>query len=70
MYGGAVAPGSSLVRVTLQPDGDGTIVTLEHSGLPDEEQRNGHTDGWVHYFERLAVLASGGDPGADPWVTR
>ncbi len=68
--GGAVAPGSSLVRVTLTPDGAGTLVTLEHSGLPDDEQVQGHTEGWVHYFERLAIVAVGGDPGVDPWTTR
>jgi len=68
--GGPVPPGSSLVRVTLTPDGDGTIVVLEHSGLPDEEQKAGHTEGWVHYFERLAIVAAGGDAGVDPWTKR
>ena len=68
--GSSVPPGSSLVRITLVPDGSGTIVRLEHSGLPDDEQRAGHTDGWVHYFERLEVVAAGGDPGTDPWTER
>jgi len=68
--GGPVPPGSSLVTVTLTPDGDGTIVKLEHTDLPDEAQRAGHADGWVHYFERLAVVAAGGDAGVDPWTTR
>lgn len=68
--GGPVPPGSSLVRVTLTPDASGTIVRLEHSGLADEEQMKGHTEGWVHYFERLDVVATGGDAGLDPWTTR
>jgi uncharacterized protein YndB with AHSA1/START domain len=68
--GGAVAPGSSLVRITLTPDGDGTIVTLEHSGLPDDEQVRGHTEGWVHYLERLQLVAGGREAGIDPWTQR
>jgi uncharacterized protein YndB with AHSA1/START domain len=63
-----VAPGSSLVRITLTPDGDATLVRLEHSGLPDEEQVASHKTGWVHYLERLELAASGGDPGTDPWT--
>jgi uncharacterized protein YndB with AHSA1/START domain len=68
--GGPVPPGSSLVRVTLTPDGDGTTVVLEHSQLPDDEQVKGHREGWEHYFERLAIVATGGDAGVDPWTTR
>ena len=68
--GGPVPPGSSLVRVTLTPDGEGTIVMLEHSELPDEEQVASHKQGWDHYFERLAIVATGGDAGVDPWTTR
>ncbi len=64
-----VVPGSSLVRVTLEPDGDATVVHLEHSGLPNAEQAEQHTGGWTHYLGRLVVAASGGDPGTDPWTT-
>lgn len=68
--GGPVPPGSSLVRVTLTPDGSGTIVILEHSELPDDEQVASHKQGWDHYFERLQLAATGGDAGIDPWTTR
>jgi uncharacterized protein YndB with AHSA1/START domain len=68
--GGPLPPGSSLVTITLTPEGDGTLVKLEHSGLPDEAQVRGHTEGWVHYLERLSIVASGGDPGVDPWTQR
>lgn len=65
-----VPPGSSTVEVTLEPAGDGTRLTLRHSGLPDEEQVTQHGHGWEHYMERLRVAAAGGDPGVDPWTER
>lgn len=62
-----VPPGSSTVEVTLEPDGDGTIVRLVHRGLPVGEG-TGHAEGWEHFLPRLAVAATGGDPGPDPWA--
>jgi len=59
-----VPPGSSTVEITLQPDGDGTLLTLRHSGLPLPAM-DVHRDGWQHYTARLAVRAEGGDPGPD-----
>jgi uncharacterized protein YndB with AHSA1/START domain len=69
--GGAVGllPGASLIEVTLEPDGDATIVRFTHSGLPDGEALSAHTDGWEHFLARLAIAAAGGDPGPDPWAT-
>jgi uncharacterized protein YndB with AHSA1/START domain len=61
-----VAPGSTTVEVDLVPDGDGTLVRLTHHGLPDDEQRAQHTQGWTHYLGRLALAATGRDPGPDP----
>ena len=66
--GGPVAPGSSLVRVTLEPDGNGTVVRLRHSGLPNEEMLESHKGGWEHFLARLQIAATGGDPGPDPWA--
>jgi uncharacterized protein YndB with AHSA1/START domain len=60
------APGSSTVDVTLTPDGDGTMVRLVHSGLPTAEAAERHDDGWQMYLDRLAIAATGGDPGVDP----
>ena len=60
-----VPPGSSRVEVTLEPDGEGTLVRLRHLDLP-EETRQIHGEGWDLYLGRLAVVAAGGDPGADP----
>jgi len=67
--GGPVAPGASLVTITLIPEGDATVVRLEHGGLPDEEQVDSHVHGWVHYLERLEIVAAGGDAGTDEWTT-
>jgi uncharacterized protein YndB with AHSA1/START domain len=60
-----VPPGSSRVEITLDPDADGTLVRLRHLDLP-EETREIHGQGWDLYLGRLAVAATGGDPGADP----
>jgi uncharacterized protein YndB with AHSA1/START domain len=65
--GSTVPPGSTIVEITLVPDGDGTLVRLVHSGVPDEV-RSGSSEGWDHYLQRLAVAAEGGDPGPDPWI--
>jgi uncharacterized protein YndB with AHSA1/START domain len=62
-----VAPGGSTVEVLLAADGDGTQLRLIHSNLPSAESAERHGHGWSHYTERLAVAATGGDPGADPW---
>ena len=64
-----VPPGASTVEVTLTPDGDETVVTLRHSGLPSDESGAAHAAGWDHFLPRLVVAAAGGDPGPDPWAT-
>jgi uncharacterized protein YndB with AHSA1/START domain len=58
-------PGSSTVEITLQADGDGTIVRLRHDRLPTDLSREQHAMGWRHYVERLAIVADGGEPGPD-----
>lgn len=63
----SVAPGASTVEVLLVADGDGTQLRLIHSDLPGAESAERHSRGWSHYTERLAIVATGGDPGADPW---
>jgi uncharacterized protein YndB with AHSA1/START domain len=60
-------PGSSTVEIELIPDGDGTIVQLTHSGLPEGTDA-AQLEGWEHFLPRLATVATGGDPGPDPWV--
>jgi uncharacterized protein YndB with AHSA1/START domain len=59
-----VPPGSSTVEVELVPEAGGTLVHLVHRDLP-AEGRDQHAHGWTHYLGRLAVAASGGEPGPD-----
>jgi len=65
-----VPPGSGLVEIDLIDREGGTLVRMTHSGLPNAEQTAAHAKGWEHYFGRLAVAASGGDPGPDPGALR
>jgi uncharacterized protein YndB with AHSA1/START domain len=60
-----VSPGSSRVEVTLEPEGDGTLLRLRHLDLP-EQAREMHGQGWQLYLDRLQIAASGGDPGPYP----
>jgi uncharacterized protein YndB with AHSA1/START domain len=64
----AVVAGSTRVEVTLRPDGDGTLLTLEHHGLSGPALE-AHAAGWTHYLARLAHTASGNAPVPDPWIT-
>jgi uncharacterized protein YndB with AHSA1/START domain len=59
-----IPAGSTEVEITLTPDGAKTRVRLVHRGLPDDAVGD-HEKGWDHYLGRLAVAASGGDPGPD-----
>ena len=59
------APGSTTVEITLTAQDGGTLVRLVHTGLA-EVTRADHTHGWNLYMGRLAVVAAGGDPGAEP----
>jgi uncharacterized protein YndB with AHSA1/START domain len=61
-----VPPGSSLVEIDLIEQPPGTLLRMVHSGLPNAEQCAGHGEGWAYYLGRLAVAASGRDPGRDP----
>jgi uncharacterized protein YndB with AHSA1/START domain len=60
-------PGSTTVEISLQVDGDGTVVELVHRDLPPDELPK-HDTGWQHFLGRLVVAAAGGDPGRDPWA--
>ena len=59
-------PQSTLVEVSLTPDGEDTVVRLAHRRLKPELLAL-HQAGWHHYLSRLALAASGADPGRDPW---
>jgi uncharacterized protein YndB with AHSA1/START domain len=61
-------PGSTIVEIVLEPDGEDTRLRLTHHALTPD-MRPFHDAGWRHYLSRLAVLAAGGDPGPDPHTT-
>ena len=63
-----IAAGSTTVSYDLVPDGDGTMLTLTHTGLPDEEAVKMHAMGWEHYMGRLTVAVVGDDPGPDAFA--
>lgn len=60
-------PDASTVTLTIEPEGEGTRVTLTHEGLTPEQAAR-HAEGWTHYLERLELTATHGDPGPDSWA--
>jgi uncharacterized protein YndB with AHSA1/START domain len=62
-------PGSTRLIVRFSARGEGTLVEVEHRGLTPGEAAK-HAIGWPHFLGRLRSLASGGDPGADPWALK
>lgn len=66
-----VPPGSSTVEIVITPDEAGSVVTITHRNLPDDEVEV-HRMGWEHYLPRLTALAEGSTvepdrgPGAQP----
>jgi len=64
-----IRPGSSTVEITLVPDGEGTIVRLRHTGLPQDAVAD-HRDGWNLFLPRLAAVAEGRDAGPNPVMDR
>jgi uncharacterized protein YndB with AHSA1/START domain len=62
-----VPPGSTTVEITLVADGDETIITLRHSGLPSDGAGAFHQWGWrTVYLPRLESVRAGRDPGPEP----
>ena len=63
--GEEVPPGSSLVEIDLIERNGGTLLRFAHSGLPNAAQCAAHEKGWAHYLGRLAMAATGRNPGTD-----
>jgi uncharacterized protein YndB with AHSA1/START domain len=59
-------PKSTIVEVSLTPDGEETVLRLTHRRLPPQSL-GFHRAGWDHYLPRLERVAAGVDPGPDPW---
>jgi uncharacterized protein YndB with AHSA1/START domain len=62
----ATPPQSTLVEVSLTPDGEDTVVRLAHTRLKPEAVAF-HNVGWEHFLARFTLAAAGVDPGLDPW---
>ncbi len=62
----ATPPQSTVVEVSLRPDGDETVLRLVHRRLQSGALAF-HRAGWEHYLPRLAAAASDGELAADPW---
>ena len=41
----------SMVTVTFKKQGEDTLMTLVHSGLPDSDEGRGHERGWNYFWE-------------------
>ena len=44
----------STVTVTFKKQGNGTLMTLVHSGLPDTNPGKGHEKGWNYFLGKFA----------------
>jgi uncharacterized protein YndB with AHSA1/START domain len=60
-----IPPGSTTVEITLNADGEGTLLILTHRSVTEDEAPMQQM-GWSHYLPRLAQAASGREPGPDP----
>jgi uncharacterized protein YndB with AHSA1/START domain len=60
-----VGSGESIVEISLEPDGEGTLLRLTHRDLPPSMHKF-HRLGWEYALGRLARVAAGQDPGPDP----
>ena len=50
----------STVTVTFQKKGEGTLMSLLHSGLPNEDMAKAHEKGWNSIFDKFNnIFASG-----------
>jgi uncharacterized protein YndB with AHSA1/START domain len=48
----------SQVTISLQPDGDTTLLTLHHEQLFDSAARDGHERGWLGSLDKLERLVA------------
>jgi uncharacterized protein YndB with AHSA1/START domain len=62
--GNPIRPGSTIVEITLHPEGDKTRVRLVHRGLPGDATDD-HARGWDHYLRRLEMATTGANPRPD-----
>ena len=66
--GHPIRPGSTTAEITFSHESGVTTVLVRHTGVPKADHLN-TASGWQHYLTRLGMVASGRDPGPDPWVS-
>jgi uncharacterized protein YndB with AHSA1/START domain len=49
----------SIVAVTFEKKGEGTFLTLVHSGLPNEAMEKAHEKGWNSIFDKFSNIFVG-----------
>ena len=54
----------TLVTLALEPDGDGTSLTLTHVDFPSVESRDNHEKGWTAIAAKLEAALAGARTGA------
>jgi uncharacterized protein YndB with AHSA1/START domain len=57
----------SRIELTLEGQGETTVLTLEHSLLGDERTAAGKGLGWEDFLNRLHELLAGREPAAVSW---
>jgi uncharacterized protein YndB with AHSA1/START domain len=57
----------SRIELTLEEQGAGTVLTLEHALLGDERTAAGKGLGWEDFLNRLHELLAGREPAAVSW---
>lgn len=45
----------SLVTLTFKKQGDGTLMTLVHSDLPNDEKARNHEGGWNYFMDKIVT---------------
>jgi len=61
--GEPLAPGTTNVEVTLEPDEQGTVLTLRHTAMPVTHAPD-HRKGWAHLVGERLVAAAEATAGA------
>ena len=50
----------SIVTVTFERNGEDTVLTLLHSGLPNDDMARAHEKGWSYIFDKFSnIFVSG-----------
>lgn len=60
--------GDSTVELRLTPEGDRTLLELEHVGLDEVELARDYGEGWEDFLHRLGQYLRDAEPTSVPWT--